>query len=112
MTLSTASSATNLLTKLAVTIAEALFEEGKTYKKAGVVLSGIVPDGCIQSALFEPLPDCRSQRLMNTLDNVNFAMRNDVLHFASAGTSHQWKMRQELRSPRYTTRWEEMCSVK
>jgi DNA polymerase V len=112
MTLPTASSATNLLTKLAVTIAEALFEEGKTYKKAGVVLSGIFPDGCIQPGLFEPLPDSRSHRLMNTLDNVNFAMRNDVLHFASAGTSHRWKMRQELRSPRYTTRWDEMCTVK
>jgi DNA polymerase V len=112
LNLSTASSATNELTKLALTIAEALFEEGKTYKKAGVVLSGIVPDSCIQPGLFEPLPDPRARRLMSTLDNVNFALRGDVLRFASAGTSQQWKMRQELRSPRYTTRWDEICSVK
>ena len=111
MTLPEATSATNRLTTAALDITEALFEEGKTYKKAGVVLSGIVPDACIQPGLFTPLPDVRTQQLMHTLDNVNFAMRDDLLRFASAGTSHKWKMRQELRSPRYTTRWNEMRTV-
>ena len=49
---------------------------------------------------------------MRMMDNVNFAMRNDVLKFASSGSSRNWKMRQELRSPRYTTRWDEICKVK
>jgi len=50
--------------------------------------------------------------LMSMIDNVNFAMRDDILKFASSGTTRNWKMRQELRSPRYTTRWEELYEVK
>lgn len=49
---------------------------------------------------------------MSMMDNINFAMRNDVLKFAAAGVERNWKMRQELRSPRYTTRWEELCEIK
>ena len=49
---------------------------------------------------------------MDMIDNINFSQRNDVLKFAASGTTRDWKMRQELRSPRYTTRWEELYEVK
>ncbi len=39
-------------------------------------------------------------------------MRNDTLKFAAVGTKRDWKMRQELRSPRYTTRWDELFEIK
>ena len=97
-----ATSCTNELIKPAIALAERLYEKGKVYKKAGVMLSGIVPDSSIQGNLM----------LMSMMDNVNFAMRDDVLKFASSGTTRDWKMRQELRSPRYTTRWDEICEVK
>ncbi len=107
-----ATSATHELIKPAVALAEQLYEPGKSYKKAGVILSGIVPADAIQANLFNKGGINNHQLLMKTLDNVNFAMRNDMLKFASSGTSKNWKMRQELRSPRYTTRWEELCKVK
>jgi DNA polymerase V len=34
------------------------------------------------------------------------------LKYATSGTDRNWKMRQELRSKRYTTRWEELFEVK
>ena len=49
---------------------------------------------------------------MSLIDNVNFAMRNDIVKFAASGTTRDWKMRQELRSPRYTSRWDEIREVK
>jgi DNA polymerase V len=49
---------------------------------------------------------------MDMIDNINFSQRDDILKFAASGTARDWKMRQELRSPRYTTRWEEMFVVK
>ena len=76
------------------------------------MLSGIVPDKSIQGNLFNPATDNKNRLLMSMMDNVNFAMRDDVLKFASSGTSRDWKMRQELRSPRYTTRWEELYEIK
>ncbi len=110
--LPSATSSTNELIKPAVALAERLFEYGKVYKKAGVMLSGIVPDASIQANLFVPPAENKNRLLMSMIDNVNFAMRDDVLKFASSGTSRDWKMRQELRSPRYTTRWDEMYEIK
>jgi DNA polymerase V len=106
-----ATSSTNELIKPAMKLVEDLFEQGKTYKKAGVMLSGLVPDSSIQGNLFNEQTN-ENRHLMSMIDNINFSMRNDVLKFASSGTTRDWKMRQELRSPRYTTRWEELCEVR
>jgi DNA polymerase V len=107
-----ATSSTNELIKPAMVLVERLYETDRIYKKAGVMLSGIVPDNAIQGNLFAAPEQNKNRMLMSMIDNVNFAMRDDVLKFASSGTTRDWKMRQELRSPRYTTRWEEMCEVK
>jgi DNA polymerase V len=112
VTLPVATSATNELIKPAVQLVDKLYEQGRTYKKAGVMLSGLVPDATIQGNLFLPEATNGNRLLMNTVDNVNFAMRDDIIKFAASGTNRDWKMRQELRSPRYTTRWEEMYVVK
>ncbi len=112
VTLPVATSCTNELIKPAVQLVDKLYEQGRIYKKAGVMLSGLVPDATIQGNLFLPQATNSNRLLMSTLDNVNFAMRDDVVKFAASGTNRDWKMRQELRSPRYTTRWEEMYVVK
>ena len=112
VTLPVATSATNELIKPAVKLVDKLYEPGRIYKKAGVMLSGLVPDINIQGNLFFSENKNSNRFLMSMLDNVNFAMRDDVLKFAASGTSRDWKMRQELRSPRYTTRWNELFEVR
>jgi len=112
VTLPVATSATNELIKPAVKLVDKLYEQGRIYKKAGVMLSGIVPDATIQGNLFLPETKNANRLLMNMMDNVNYAMRDDILKFAASGTTRDWKMRQELRSPRYTSRWEELFVVK
>jgi DNA polymerase V len=112
VTLPVATSATNELIKPAIKLVDQLYEQGRIYKKAGVMLSGIVPDATIQANLFLPEATNGNRLLMNMVDNVNFAMRDDILKFAASGTTRDWKMRQELRSPRYTSRWEELFVVR
>jgi DNA polymerase V len=107
-----ATSATNELIKPAMSLVDRLYKKGEIYRKAGVILSGLEPDQSIQSNLFVPRPKNEHRYLMNMIDNVNFSMRDDVLKFASSGTEKNWKMRQDLRSPRYTTRWKELREVK
>lgn len=104
-------SLTQELIKPAVTLAERLFQKGKKYKKAGVILSSIVPDKSIQGNLFEKQKSI-GRFLMEHVDNINFSMRGDVVKFASSGTKRDWKMRKDFQSPRYTTRWNELCEVK
>ena len=76
------------------------------------MLSGIVPDATIQGNLFLPETQNANRMLMDMIDNINFSQRDDILKFATSGTTRDWKMRMELRSPRYTFRWEELFVVK
>lgn len=111
-TLPVATSFTNELIKPAVELVDKLYDQGQMYKKAGVMLSGIVPDASIQGNLFLPQTKNNGRLLMDMIDNINFSQRDDVLKFAASGTTRDWKMRQELRSPRYTTRWEELYELR
>jgi DNA polymerase V len=95
-----------------MSLVEKLFKKGNIYKKAGVILSALEPDKSIQANLFVPPGENVRRHLMNTLDNINFSMRDDIVKFASSGTKKDWKMRQELRSNRYTTRWEELKQIR
>jgi len=110
-TLPAPTSSTQDLIKPAVALVDQLYKTGTEYKKAGVMLSGLVTDQSIQGNLFLSETKNCERRLMDTIDNVNFSQRNDVLKFAASGTTRDWKMRQELRSPRYTTRWDELFEV-
>ncbi|MBS1660083.1 MAG: Y-family DNA polymerase [Bacteroidetes bacterium] len=104
-------SLTHELIKPAVELVDHLFENGRTYKKAGVMLSGLVPDDSIQGNLFAAPAENQHRFLMNTIDNINFSMRDDSVKFGSSGMNKSWKMRQELRSGRHTTRWDELKTV-
>ncbi|MEO8820506.1 MAG: DUF4113 domain-containing protein, partial [Ginsengibacter sp.] len=110
-TLPVATSVTNELIIPALELAEKIYKPGKIYKKAGVMLSGIVPDNCIQHNLFQPAASANKRLLMNALDNINSSMRDEVIKFASSGINTDWKMRREFRSPRYTSRWKELRQV-
>jgi DNA polymerase V len=112
MELPAATSFTHELIKPALEIVDKLYKVGTVYKKAGVVLSGIVPDVSVQGNLFLPESKNCGRKLMDMVDNINFSQRDDVLKFAASGTTRDWKMRQELRSNRYTTRWGELFEVK
>jgi len=111
VTLPSATAFTNELIKSAVEIVDKLFKDGCTYKKAGVMLSGIVPDNSIQGNLFLSENKNCGRKLMDMIDNVNFSQRDDMLKFATTGTTRNWKMQQNYISNRYTTRWNELFEV-
>jgi DNA polymerase V len=111
-TLPKATSLTHELIKPAIDLVDNLFVQGQSYKKAGIMLSGLVPDHSIQGNLFVPHSENQHRFLMHTIDNINFSMRDDSIKFGSAGMKKDWKMRQELRSGRHSTRWEELRVMK
>jgi DNA polymerase V len=102
---------TNELIKNAVPLVEKLYERGSKYLKAGVMLGGLVPDESIQGNIFNSRAANHQRLLMEAMDNINFSMRDDVVKYVASGLKRNWKMRQEMRSGRYTTRWEELFEV-
>ena len=75
------------------------------------MLGGIVPDDALQGNLFAPAAPQENRALMDAMDNINFSMRDDMVKFAASGLTRNWKMRQEMRSKRFTTRREEVYEV-
>jgi len=107
-----ATSITNELISQALPLVDQLYKPGVRYRKAGVILGNLVPDQAVQGGLFSPAAAPNQKRLMETLDNINFGIRPDLVKYAATGMARPWSMRQEMRSPRYTTRWEDLCEVR
>jgi len=92
-------------------ILERIFRPGFRYKKVGVLLSGIESEASAQYSLLPTMGE-RGKILMGTLDRVNAKWGRETLFVASGGTKRSWSMRQNFRSPRYTTVWGELPVVR
>ncbi len=110
-TLPTPTSITQEIIQHALPLVDQLYTKGSRFLKAGIILSGLVPDCSIQGNLFAAPSQKRNRLLMEAIDNVNSSMRGDVVKFVSSGLKRNWKMRQELRSAKYTTEWNELFQV-
>lgn len=80
-------------------------------QKAGVILLDLVPAGEGQGSLFSSSHPRRSPELMQALDTLNRRFGRDTVRLASSGLQRDWQMRQDRRSPRYTTDWGEIARV-
>ncbi len=82
------------------------------YAKAGVMLSELVPAQGVQTDLFSmQTVTPKSDQLMATLDSINKKMGKESIKLASEGFSRPWKMKQENKSPCYTTCWDDLIEV-
>ena len=91
-------------------LCERMFKEGYQYKKAGIMLSEISPVTHQQGDLLEAAPASNS-RLMQALDSLNKRYGRGAVTVSTQGVYDQWQMRQERKSPCYSTRWNEIPSV-
>jgi DNA polymerase V len=99
---------TNVLIRYALAGLERIFRPGYEYQRAGVLLPDLIPNGTQQLSLFQDDTgyNLKSERLMMVLDAINHAHGKHTLRYASQGLSQRWQMRQQLKSPAYTTRWD------
>jgi DNA polymerase V len=88
-------------------LCELMFKEGYQYKRAGIMLSEITPATRIQGDLLEPAPTGNAQ-LMQTLDRLNERYGRGTVKVSTQGAFKDWQMRQERKSPNYTTSWDEL----
>ena len=93
-----------------------IYRPGYPYAKAGVMLLDLQPLAQQQGEL--DLEDDRSEdrtRLMGALDSLNQRFGRGTVLMASAGLAgekRQWSMKQERRTPGYTTRWSDIPVVR
>jgi DNA polymerase V len=82
--------------------------EGRRYMKAGIMLDDFTPNGVSQLNLFdENKPRANSAQLMKVLDGINQSGLGSVW-FAGQGVNTEWKMKRDMLSPAWTTRWSDI----
>lgn len=93
---------------------EKILYKGYRYKKAGIMLGGLVPSGNYQPDLFasNTVLQEKQQRIMQLMDQMNQAHGRKVLRFAAEGIEQPWQMKREKCSPCYTTRWSDILKIK
>jgi DNA polymerase V len=96
---------------------QAIYRPGYRYAKAGVMLLDLRPADLVQQelALDDEVADPGGSRLMQALDAVNQRFGRNTLSLASAGLAgepRQWSMKQERRTPGYTTDWNGLALVR
>ena len=110
ITLPVATADTRLLAGAALAGLEAIHRPGHRYKRAGVMLLGIGPPQATTKSLFGETKD--TQALMAVLDRINGLYGRDTVRLGiTALPSPPWAMRQQHRSPAYTTSWQELVAV-
>ena len=93
-----------------------IYKSGFKLAKAGVMLLDLQDDTVQQGELALDSDHGEDRgKLMQTLDDLNQRYGRGTLAMASAGlggAQRVWSMKQERRTPRYTTSWEEMPVVR
>jgi len=116
---------TRLLVSAAAATAEQQFRAGFNYAKAGVMLLGLQPASQVQAELDlfgqaelgQPSQPPDRPALMAAMDALNKRFGRDTVRIGSATMASSgadlrvWATRQDRRSPRFATRWDEMPVV-
>jgi DNA polymerase V len=110
---------TSEVMRVARDLLRSIYRPGYRYKKAGIMLAGLVPEAEFQPGLFDPTTS-KGRRLDidKIVDEINLRFgdaRSPVITRASMGTECSgkgWKMKAGHHSPHYTTDWREIPIVK
>ena len=104
-----ASSNTPELMNLAHRALEGLFNEEKSYKRAGIMLSELVTENATQLDFLAK--ETAKNPLMKTVDQINTRYGQSIITFAGEGLHKKWKNAPKKRSPKYTTSWDDLLKI-
>lgn len=113
VTFTSPTNSTLLLVRAAQFALDRIYREGYQYKRAGIMLSGLVQQADVLPTLFDSIDHEKHQRLMLAMDQVNHRFGRNVVRTAGqtiggvAKLTHQGSL-----SPAYTTRWKDLLPVR
>ena len=111
MTLPFASNSSITISKYAIEGLKRIYKQDIEYKKAGVIVMGLIPTDSNQLNLFEK-ENPKYQALMKTLDFINKKEGSNKIKLGSQDLKRIWKMKQTKLTKRYTTELKEIISLK
>ncbi len=105
---------TNEIIHYSVLGVEKIFKEGYEFKKGGVTIMETSPAEEVQQNVYDTSGPYREKlkKIMPILDKYNSGFNKNLLITANQLGKHNWKMKQEHRSPCYTTRISDLPRIK
>ncbi len=100
-----------IISKCAVEAVKTIFKSGIKYKRAGVIVTGLVPENNFQLDLFTK-ENPKHKPLMSAIDKINKKYKSNSIKLANQDLERTWKMRQERLTPKYTTNINDIIVVK
>lgn len=109
-TLPYASNSSITLSGVAVKLLKEIFEEGEIYKKAGILITQIIPENQKQFHLFEE-ENPKHLKLMEVMDAYHRKTGERKIRLGNQDLQRTWKMRQNHLSRKYTTDFKQILEV-
>lgn len=100
-----------LLSKYAVMGLQKIFKKGVHYKKAGVMIMGLIPTEKRQLSIFQNNNN-KHLTLMQSVDRIHKRFGPHRVKLANQDLNRTWKMKQEHLSQRFTTELNEIITIK
>jgi len=101
-----------LMTKAATEAVNRLFRPGFKYSKAEVLLMDLRQPGEFTDDLFAHSQPAAADKVMSVLDEINGRWGRGTLRAASVPTAPAWGMRRDLMSSSFTTKIDQLWTVK
>lgn len=101
-----------LMTKAATEAVNRLFRPGFKYSKAEVLLMDLRQPGEFTDDLFAASQPVAAEKVMGVLDEINGRWGRGTLRSASVPSDPDWAMRREMMSQSYTTRIDQLWTVR
>ena len=89
-----------------------IYKPGYIYSKAGIFLTDIVSDNELQQSAFEHVDSARQMQLMEAVDQINREHGRNTIRPLALGIKQPWQMKRGHLSKNYTTRWNELLTVR
>tara|TARA_Y100000389_G_scaffold54515_1_gene50397 strand:- start:4839 stop:6098 length:1260 start_codon:yes stop_codon:yes gene_type:complete len=111
LTLPYATNSSIILSRYAILGLRKIFKENIAYKKAGVIIMGLLPTEKRQLNLFEN-NNTKHVALMKSLDKIHKRFGPYQIKLANQDLNRTWKMKQQYLSNRFTTELKDVITVK
>jgi len=88
-----------------------IYKEGFQYKKAGVMLMDISPEGAMQMNVFDPMTLAQRHKedsLMQVVDMINNRGGSNTIYILGQGDRKKWWIKQFMLCPCWTTRYSDL----
>lgn len=108
---------TSVLIEAAIKGLERVYNPDFGYRRAGVILHGLLPETAQQTTMSQSGQGQRLSRrdkMMTVMDQINQRYGTSTLKTAAEGAkkAERWHSKRELRSPGYTYNWDEIAVIR